>query len=127
MQRIELVTGEKAQDAVNKLHGKQLSALGSAVARYAMDGQGGTPTEVWVSRVASEQEARRQTGLMVHLMFENPKSPFKSPKRLSHGERAVYRFEGMGQSHLIWFSGDLIWWVSTESGAEQAVLDALCK
>ncbi|QJB56085.1 hypothetical protein [Pseudodesulfovibrio sp. zrk46] len=126
-QRVELLTGPEAQEAVDKLHGKALPAEASAVARYAKPEQKGRPAEAWVSRVSSEKEARRQTGQMVHLMYENPRSPFKNPSRLDHAGHAVYRFEGMGQSHLIWFSGDLVWWISVDEAAEQVMLDAFCK
>lgn len=125
-QRIQLITGEEAQVEVDKLHGKALPAEESAVARYAAGGQG-RPAEVWVSRVESEQEARRQTGQMVHLMYENPKSPFKNPRRIDHESIPVYRFEGMGQSHLIWFKGDLVYWVSAAPEKEKAMLREFCR
>ncbi|WP_319582757.1 hypothetical protein [uncultured Pseudodesulfovibrio sp.] len=125
LKRVQLVTGSEAQDEVNRLHGKALEAEASAIARYASGDE--RPAEVWVSRVESEKEARRQTGLMVHKMFENPKSPFKNPGRLDHNGLAVYRFSGMGQVHLIWHSGDLVWWVSASEDAIQPFLDALCR
>ncbi|MGE4422311.1 MAG: hypothetical protein AB7D39_08445 [Pseudodesulfovibrio sp.] len=125
LKRVQLITGAEAQAEVNRLHGKALQAEASAIARYAEGDK--PPAEVWVSRVASEAEARRQTGLMVHKMFENPKSPFSNPKRLDHNGRAVYRFSGMGQTHLIWHSGDLVWWVSTAPDGVQSFLDALCR
>ncbi|WP_338668791.1 hypothetical protein [Pseudodesulfovibrio methanolicus] len=125
LKRVQLITGAAAQAEVDRLHGKSLTAEASAIARYAEGG--GRPAEVWVSRVASEAEARRQTGLMVHKMFENPKSPFGNPKRLDHDGQAVYRFTGMGQVHLIWHSGDLVWWVSASEDAVRPFLDALCR
>jgi len=125
LKRVQMVTGTEAQAEVDRLHGKSLPAEASAIARYAKGGE--RPAEVWVSRVASEKEARRQTGLMVHKMFENPKSPFKDPARLDHNGQAVYRFTGMGQVHLIWQAGDLVWWVSADENAVQPFLDALCR
>lgn len=123
--RVELVTGPDAQAEVDRLHGKALTAEESAIARYARPGA--RTAEVWVSRVSSETEARRQTGLMVHKMYENPKSPFRNPAREDHNGRAVYRFEGMGQVHLIWFSGDLVWWVSCDPGDKGPFLDGLAR
>ena len=123
--RIELLTGPEAQAEVDKLHGKPLEAVASGIARYAQGDR--RPAEVWVSRVSSEAEARRQTGLMVHKMFENPKSPFRQPGRLDHAGLSVYRFTGMGQAHLIWSSGDLVWWVSVDPEHEQPFLDALAR
>jgi len=126
--RVELVTGPDAQAEVDALHGKALVAEASAVARYGrMQDTTGRPAEVWVSRVSSEREARRQTGLMVHNIYENPRSPFKNPTRTDHDGIAVYRFTGMGQAHLIWFSGDLVWWVSTKPRHEADFLTALCQ
>jgi hypothetical protein len=123
--RVQFIAGPDAQVEVDKLHGKALAAEESAIARYARPGE--RPAEVWVSRVADEAEARRQTGLMVHKMYENPKSPFKDPSRVDHSGRAVYRFIGMGQAHLIWFGDDLVWWVSASPGDEAAFLDAFCR
>lgn len=123
--RVQLVTGADAQAEVDALHGTALSAEASAIGRYARPG--GRPAEVWVSRVADEREARRQTGLMVHKMYENPESPFKDPSRVDHAGRAVYRFTGMGRVHLIWFSNDLVWWVSADPGDEAAFLDGFCR
>lgn len=126
--RVQLVVGPEAQAEVDKLHGKALVAEASAIGRYnRLQDAKGRPAEVWVSRVSSEKEARRQTGLMVHKMYENPRSPFKNPTRVEHNGIAVYRFTGMGQAHLIWFSGDLVWWVSAKPADEAVFLDALCR
>lgn len=129
MKRVQLVTGVAAQEEVDKLHGKPLPAEASVVARYARpeDVASGRPAEVWVSRVSSEKEARRQTGVMVHKMYENPRSPFKNPKRVDHAGNAVYRFEGMGQAHYTWFDGDLVYWISVVPSDEQVMLDTFSK
>ena len=125
LSRVRLVTGPEAQRFVDELHGKPLVAEESAVALYARPKE--RSAEVWLSRVVDEREARRQIGLMVHKMYENPKSPFKDPARLDHAGLAVYRFTGMGQVHLIWACGDLVWWVSANPGDESLFLDALCR
>jgi len=125
--RVELVTGAAAQAEVDELHGKPLPAEASVIGRYTRFGAKGRPNEVWVSRVESEKEARRQTGLMVHMMYENPKSPFKNPSRLEHNGIAVYRFTGMGQVHLIWFKADLVYWVSSMADDEQSMMDVFCR
>lgn len=125
LKRIQLVTGSAAQAEVDELHGKALTAEASCIARYSRPGQvgKGRPAEAWLSRVSSEKEARRQTGLMVHKMYENPRSPFKDPKRIEHSGRAVYRFTGMGQIHLIWFKDDLVWWISAQPDDETVMLE----
>jgi len=46
---------------------------------------------------------------------------------VDHAGRAVYRFTGMGRVHLIWFSNDLVWWVSADPGDEAAFLDGFCR
>ncbi len=129
LRRVQLLTGDDAQSEVDKLHGKPLPAEASVVARYSRPEDVGSarPAEVWLSKVASEKEARRQTGLMVHLMYENPRSPFKNPKRIEHQGVPVYRFTGMGQAHLIWFKGDLVYWVSANPADEAIMLGAFCK
>ena len=126
-QRIALVTGKAAQDEVDKLHGKPLPAEASAVARYARKDETVKSAEVWVSRVESEREARRQLGVMVHMMYENPHSPFKNPSRLDHNDTAVYRFTGMGQAHVMWYSDDLVYWISVAPQDQSVMLDAFVK
>lgn len=126
LDRIELVTGPDAQAEVDELHGKPLPALASVIGRYGVAGAEKSSAEIWVSRVESEKEARRQTGVMVHKMYENPRSPFKNPKRLDHQGVAVYRFTGMGKVHLIWYTSDQVWWVSADPADEGAFLDAVC-
>ena len=125
LDRVQLVTGADAQAEVDRLHNKSLQAEASAIGRYARPNE--RAAEVWVSRVVTESEARRQTGLMVHKMYDNPKSPFSNPVRLEHNGLAVYRFMGMGQAHFVWFSGDLVWWVSAQPKDGQAFLDAFCR
>lgn len=129
MKRIQLITGDAAQEEVDKLHGKALPAEASVVARYAEPANvaSGRPAEVWLSQVESEKEARRQVGVMVHKMYENPLSPFKNPKRLDHAGNAIYRFEGMGQAHLIWFEKDLVFWISVAPEGENVMLDEFSK
>lgn len=129
MKRIQLITGSDAQAEVDKLHGKSLTAEASCIARYSRPGDVGKirPAEVWVSRVESEKEARRQTGLMVHKMYENPKSPFRDPRRITHNKQSVYRFTGMGQVHFIWFTEDLAYWISAAEGDQAAMLNAFIK
>ena len=129
LHRIQFITGAPAQVEVDKLHGKSLPAEASAIARYARSSSvaRSRPAEVWISRVESEGEARRQTGLMVHKMFDNPRSPFRNPGRIDHGGVNVYRFEGMGQVHLIWYKEDLVYWVSAAPGDQAPFLDALCR
>jgi hypothetical protein len=129
LNRIQLITGSEAQAEVDKLHGKSLPSEASVVARYArlQDVASKHPAEVWVSRVESAKEARRQTGVMVHKMLGNPRSPFKNPKRIDHKDIAVYRFEGMGQIHLIWFAGDLVYWISSAAGDVESMLEAFSK
>ncbi|MFH1912763.1 MAG: hypothetical protein ABIK45_00600 [Pseudomonadota bacterium] len=125
--RVELLTGPKAQAEVDELHGKPLPAEESIVARYARTDATGQPaerpTEIWVSRVSSPEEARRQTGQMVHMMYENPKSPFRDPVRIDHRNGPVYRFTGMGQAHLIWHEADLVYWIGTDPADQTLMLD----
>ncbi|NDV18175.1 hypothetical protein GO013_01915 [Pseudodesulfovibrio sp. JC047] len=129
MQRLQLVVGDQAQQEVDQLHGKALPAKASAIGRYLRPKDVGTarPAEVWLSRVSSEKEARRQVGVMVHKMYENPKSPFKNPKKLLKNGISVYRFTGMGQVHLIWHVGDIGYWISAQPDDETLMLDTFCR
>ncbi|GAB7021692.1 hypothetical protein [Salidesulfovibrio brasiliensis] len=118
----EYVHGEDALAEVNKLHGKAIRAEDGAVARY---GSGDEVSEIWISRAADGREARRQAGKMVHMMYENPKSPFQYRKRFDFEGVPVYPFVGMGKSHLVFFTGDLIYWVTVPAGDERQALSEI--
>ncbi len=129
LHRIQLISGEAAQIEVDRLHGKALPAKASVVARYARASatKSERPAEVWISQVESKREARRQIGLMVHKMLDNPRSPFKNPGRSDHGGIGVYHFDGMGQTHLIWYKGDIMYWISVAPVGVEAMLDVFCR
>lgn len=129
LHRIQLISGAAAQIEVDRLHGKALPAKASVVARYARAAAVGSerPAEVWISQVESEGEARRQIGLMVHKMLDNPRSPFKNPGRSDHGGIGVYHFDGMGQTHLIWYKGDIVYWISVAPADKGQMLDVFCR
>lgn len=122
--RTEVVSGKEAMTQVNKLHGTIIRAEDAVIGTY----QGpGTPLQIWISRAESEKEARRQTGEMVHLMYENPKSPFKWRKRIDFRGVAVYPFMGMDQTHLVFQIGDRVYWLSVNREQEQNALSEFIK
>lgn len=118
----EQVTGQEALLEINALHGKSIKAQNGIIGKYAGPGKS---LQLWISRAASPDVARKQTGEMVHSMFENPKSPFSWGKRMDYKGVAVYPFTGMGQVHLIFFKNDLVYWVSVNPGMEKQALEAV--
>lgn len=118
----EYTHGQDALEKVNALHGKGIEADAAAVAVY---GNEQSSAEVWISRAADERLARQLMGEMVHLMYENPKSPFRFEKRFDYQGIAVYPFAGMGKSHLVFSRGDLVYWVTVAHGQERAALGDL--
>ncbi len=114
-------SGEQALLRINKLHGKTLHALDGVVGIYAGPGK---DIQIWISRADSAKEARRQAGEMVHRMFENAESPFIWRKRMDFKGVSVYPFIGMGQVHLIFHQGDLVYWLSVNKEQEQDALSA---
>lgn len=117
----ETVHNEQALLQINKLHGKAIEALDGVVGTYEGPGR---PMRVWVSRATDDKEARRQLGEMVHLMYENPKSPFSWQKRMNFRHVPVYPFTGMEQVHLVFHQGDLVYWLSVNQGQEEEALAA---
>ena len=82
-QQTQLITGTKALEKIDRLHGK-------------------TP--------ALTQE---QAEVMADKMVSNPRSPFHDPETLSINKIKVYKFLGMGQIHYIFCRERLAYWISS--------------
>lgn len=120
----QVVDKEQALLEINKLHGKAIHAVDGVIGTYAGPGR---PLQAWISRAKDEKEARRQTGEMVHGMYEAASSPFTWQKRMDFKGVPVYPFTGLDQVHLVFHQGDLVYWITVNAGQEQEALAAFIR
>ncbi|MGE4290795.1 MAG: hypothetical protein AB7E32_01170 [Desulfovibrio sp.] len=121
VERVELLAGEDALHAVDKLHGKSVGAKSAAVAVY---GAGHPPAaQVWVSTASNAAEAREQLAVMINRMFAAQGGPFSAPEKERRAGVELYRTEGLGMVHLIWSRDALVWWLAVLPAQEEDFLN----
>ena len=122
----KVIEGAEAMRAVDELHGKPIEVEDAAVAAYTVRTDDGVRSEavVWVARMANAAQAREQAAVMLEKMLHplDKDSPFHDPDQFRQGGADVYRFLGMGQVHLVFQKGDLIFWIAAPR-AKQAEAD----
>ncbi len=119
MPRIRLLEGEDAQRLVSRLH-RNPSVVPEAtwLAEYAAPG--GTVL-LYVSRFGSAREAAGALEAMLRGIRRGG-SPFSDPVARPDGSWAS---TGLGQEHLIWASGEELFWLQAPRGALEAAWEAL--
>ncbi len=122
LQRVQLITGIKALEKINKLHGKEIGIIEGGIGVYQTNN--GPPAMVWISRSKKADLARHQTEDMIERMLSAPHSPFHHPTQLELQGINVYQFQGMGQIHYIFCWYDLVYWISAMADQGDAILQA---
>jgi len=110
-QRVQLITGTKALEKINHLHGKNITLEDGAIGNYQATGK--SPAMVWISRSKTPALTREQAEIMADKMVSNPRSPFHDLETLSIDKVKIYRFLGMGQIHYIFCRERLAYWISS--------------
>lgn len=119
---MQLITGIKALEEINKLHGKEIGIIEGGIGTYRTDN--GSTAMVGISRSKKAGFARHQTEVMIERMLLAPDSPFHHPaQRELHGIN-IYQFQGMGQIHYIFCWYDLVYWISIVARQGDAILQA---
>lgn len=110
-QQVELVTGTKALEEINSLHGKEIVVESGAIGIYQLPGK--SPAMIWISRSKTADLTRKQAEVMADKMVSNPHSPFHAPEIFIRNKTKVYKFLGMGQVHYIFCKKRLGYWISS--------------
>ena len=110
-QQVELITGTKALEKIDRLHGKSIIVEAGAIGNYQAAGKG--PAMIWISRSKTPALTREQAQVMADKMVSNPRSPFHDPETLNINKIKVYKFMGMGQVHYIFCRERLAYWISS--------------
>jgi len=70
LQRVQLITGIKALEEINKLHGTKIGIIDGRIGAYQTNN--GPPAMVWISRSKTADLARHQTEVMIERMLSAP-------------------------------------------------------
>ena len=93
---MEVITGDRALEAINRLHGMPIDVARGFIAYY--QGNGGDKATVWVSEASSEEFANKQIEVMIQKMKQSQRSPFRHYRVLNLKGLRVVAFDGMGRS-----------------------------
>jgi hypothetical protein len=111
---VKLITGERALEAINRLHGMPIDVVRGFIAYY--QGNGGDKATVWVSEASSEEVANKQIEVMIEKMKQSPRSPFRQYRVLDLKGLRVVAFDGMGQVHRVFRQKRWVYWISADEG-----------
>jgi hypothetical protein len=109
---VKLVTGDRALEAINRLHGMPIDVVRGFIAYYR--GNGGDKATVWVSEGSSEELANKQIEVMIEKMKQSQRSPFSNYRVLDVKGLMVIAFDGMGQVHRVFRQKRWVYWISAD-------------
>lgn len=109
--RTEHLTGAEAVAAVNKLHGKEITAESAEIATYS---RGGEKVIVWKSASASPAEAQALMQQMVDRM-QTGDGPYTKPELLNIKNKAYFTSTGNGMHHYFYLRGRHLYWVAVQA------------
>ncbi len=111
---MKLITGDRALEAINRLHGMPIDVVRGFIAYY--QGNGGEKATVWVSEASSEGLANKQIEVMIEKMKQSQRSPFRQYRILDLKGLRVIAFDGMGQVHRVFRQKRWVYWISADEG-----------
>jgi len=111
---VNLITGDRALGAINRLHGMPIDVVRGFIAHY--EGNGGDKATIWLSEAASEALADKQIEVMLEKMKQSRRSPFSNYRALDVEGLMVVTFDGMGQVHRVFRQKRWVYWISADQG-----------
>jgi len=117
---VELITGEEAQKAIDRLHGMAIPVVRGFIAHYK-GGYGGAT--VWVSEATTEDLASEQIDVMIDKMKKSKRSPFSNYRQWNKEGTTVIAFDGMGQVHYVFKDKTWVYWVSADGRSIDMILE----
>ncbi len=107
---LRLVKGKKAEEMVNRLHGKQIKVKNAWIGYYK--GQNGSAV-IWISEAYSSSQAEKQTDVMMQKILKGY-GPFYNFKKKRINHTLVYIFSGLGKKHAVFCKQDLVFWITSD-------------
>jgi hypothetical protein len=109
-ERLRIITGEKAAQVVNRMHGQSVATDANVIAEY---GTGEKKDVLYISSYTAPEAAKKAYELMIEKMAAAKKSPFYHLMPMGKYQKKVYMTLGMGAVHYIYQSGSLLLWFQT--------------
>ena len=108
-ERVREITGKKAAQVVDKMHGRSVATSADVIAEYGRDKK----DLLFISRYSDRTEAQKALDLMIEKMAAAKKGPFFHLMPLGQYGNKVYLTLGMGAMHYIYLSGKSLLWLQT--------------
>ncbi len=121
----KLQSGEEAKQAINRMHGKELSFKRGYIGIYGGEHGKGT---LWVSEYDSEEGAVEDLKKMVQMIRTGDQKTFGHFREMSIEGLPVYLVLGMGQAHYFFQKGMKVIWLAVDpSLAKETIRDLIEK
>ncbi len=104
------LTGSEAEDFVNRLHYGTVAADENEIGFYSSEKGSAV---IYISYYNSDDEADQILLQMVE-KIENVPSPFEGGDSFELSDHIIYRYSGLGQSHFVFSSGNVLLWISAD-------------
>jgi len=121
LELVKVITGDRAVEAINQLHGMPIDMVRGFIAYY--QGNSGDKATLWVSEASSEELAGKQIEVMIHKMKHSARSPFRHYRELDVQGLRVIAFDGMGQVHRVFRKKRWVYWISAGAGAIDKIVE----
>jgi hypothetical protein len=108
-ERTRVISGSRAANVINKMHGQSVAADANAIVEYGKDKK----DILYISYYEDNNRAREAFHLMIEKMATAKKGPFFHLMPLSNYEKKAYFALGMGASHYVFSSGNYLLWLQT--------------
>lgn len=104
------LTGSEAESFVNRLHYGTVAAEENEIGFYSSEKGSAV---IYISYYNSIDEASEILLQMVE-KIENVPSPFEGGDSFELYDHIIYRYSGLGQSHFVFSSGNILLWISAD-------------
>jgi hypothetical protein len=108
-ERIREITGKKAAQVVDKMHGRSVATDANVIAEYGRDSK----DLLFISNYSDQTQAKKAFDLMIEKMAAAKNGPFFHLMPLAGYNHRVYMTLGMGAVHYIYLSGESLLWLQT--------------
>lgn len=104
------LTGSEAESFVNRLHYGTVAANENEIGFYSSEKGSAV---IYISYYNSYDEANEILLQMVE-KIENVPSPFEGGDSFELSDHIIYRYSGLGQSHFVFSSDNVLLWISAD-------------
>ena len=122
-ERTKIISGKKAAQVVNGMHGLSVAPDASIIVEYGR----GKKDVLYISRYRNRLEANKSLDLMVGKIAAAEKGPFFHLMQIRKYKNKVYMTFGMGALHYIYLSDNSILWFQSYQSFGTALPPQLLK